>query len=208
MAVRRWWWLLVFVWPALASADDASVAARLEQVLAGLSSVRAEFSQELHPADGGAVEHAKGTFYLRRPGRFRWDYIDPKQTIVCDGERLWLYDPDLEQVTVKRVREALAATPAMLLSGQTRIADHYRVRDGGTFGGLTIAVLTPKASASDFREIRLGLVGNDLRSLEFVDRLNARTRIELSHVERNAALKDGLFVFQPPAGVDVIGARP
>jgi outer membrane lipoprotein carrier protein len=208
MAIRRSLWLLLLVWPTLASADDASVAARLEQVLAGLASVRAEFSQELHPADGGAAEHGKGTFYLRRPGRFRWDYTEPKQTIVCDGERLWLYDPDLEQVTVKRVREALAATPAMLLSGQTRIADHYRVRDGGTFGGLTIAVLTPKESASDFREIRLGLVGSELRSLEFVDRLNARTHIDLSRVERNASLKDSLFVFQPPPGVDVIGARP
>ena len=190
-----------------ARADDAGVAQRLEQTLAALNSVRADFTQELRRSETAPVERAAGTFTVKKPGRFRWDYRTPEQVIVCDGERLWLYDPELEQATVKKVREALAQTPAMILSGESKVSDHYVIHDGGTVGGLQMAVLTPKAANGDFREVRIGLSGTDLRRLEFVDRLNQRTTIELTHVERNPALKDTLFTFTPPPGVDVIGAH-
>jgi len=191
---------------ASASAEEV-IGARLARALASLSAVRAEFTQELRRSESAPVERARGTFYVKKPGRFRWDYADPKQLIVCDGEHLWLYDPELEQATVKAVRDALAQTPAMILSGESTVADHYTVRGGGTAHGLEIAVLTPRAADGDFREVRIGLAGAEIRRLEFVDRLNQRTTIELTRVERNPTLKDSLFTFTPPVGVDVIGSR-
>ena len=192
--------------PALADpAADGAALARLERVLAALDSVRAEFEQELVAHEGVAGERARGTLYLRKPGRFRWDYSSPKQLIVCDGVRLWLYDPELEQATVHRVRETLSQTPAMLLSGEARVRDGFTVRDGGRAQGLDWIVLVPKANDTDFREIRLALAGDSLRRLEFTDKLNQRTLIELKRFDRNLKLADSLFTFTPPAGVDVIG---
>jgi outer membrane lipoprotein carrier protein len=188
---------------ALGAGDPA---ARLEHALAALDSVRAEFTQQLVAADGATTEHAAGTLYLKKPGRFRWDYSTPKQLIVCDGERLWLYDPELEQATVRRVRDSLSQTPAMLLSGQTKVRDGFTIRDGGRSAGLEWINLVPKAGDTDFREIRLGFAGETLQRLEFTDKLNQRTLIELKALQRNARLADSLFTFTPPTGVDVIGS--
>ncbi|MBS0375063.1 MAG: outer membrane lipoprotein chaperone LolA [Proteobacteria bacterium] len=200
--------MLLAILPVAAGqgADAPGALSRLERGLAGLDSVRAEFTQDLLGKDGASLEHAAGTLYLRKPGRFRWDYTKPKQLIVCDGTTLWLYDPELEQVTVRRIQDSLSQTPAMLLSGEARIRDGFTVRDGGRDGGLDWVVLTPKAGDTDFREIRVGLAGDVLRRLEFSDKLNQRTVIELGRLERNAKLADSLFTFTPPAGVDVIGA--
>lgn len=186
-------------------AADAAALARLEQGLANLESVRAEFTQDLLGKDGASTEHATGTLYLRKPGRFRWDYSSPKQLIVSDGTSLWLYDPELEQATVRRVRETLSQTPALLLSGEARVRDGFVVRDGGRAGGLDWITLTPKANDTDFREIRLGFAGEILRRMEFADKLNQRTAIELKRLERNVVLPDSLFRFVAPPGVDVIG---
>lgn len=186
-------------------AADAAALARLEKGLANLESVRAEFTQDLLARDGTSTEHAVGTLYLKKPGRFRWDYSSPKQLIVCDGTSLWLYDPELEQATVRRVRETLSQTPAMLLSGEARVRDGFLVRDGGRAAGLDWIVLTPKANDTDFREIRLGFAGEILKRMEFADKLNQRTAIELKRLERNVVLPDALFRFVAPPGVDVIG---
>ena len=186
-------------------AADAQALARLEKGLGNLGSVRAEFTQDLIGKDGASTEHAAGTLYLKKPGRFRWDYSSPKQLIVCDGTTLWLYDPELEQATTRRVKETLSQTPAMLLSGEARVRDGFDVRDGGRAAGLDWIVLKPKANDTDFREIRLGFAGDALKRMEFADKLNQRTAIELSHLERNAVLADALFQFVAPPGVDVIG---
>ncbi|HUO94668.1 MAG TPA: outer membrane lipoprotein chaperone LolA [Steroidobacteraceae bacterium] len=192
--------------PAVAApAGDAAALARLEQGLAKLQSVRAEFVQDLLNKDGTSAEHAAGTLYLKKPGRFRWDYSQPKQLIVCDGTDLWLYDPELEQATVKRVRDTLSQTPAMLLSGEAKVQDGFRVKDGGSAAGLDWIVLTPRADDTDFREIRLGFAGDLLRRLEFADKLNQRTAIELKRLERNVEIPEALFKFIAPPGVDVIG---
>ena len=120
----------------VAARADGDPGARLERALAALDSVRAEFTQDLVAADGASTEHAAGTLYLKKPGRFRWDYSTPKQLIVCDGQKLWLYDPELEQATVRRVRDSLSQTPAMLLSGEARVRDGFTVRDAGRSAGL------------------------------------------------------------------------
>ena len=108
-----------------APAEDATALATVEKAIAALSSVRAEFVQELLDKDGKSLERAVGTLYLKKPGRFRWDYTEPKQLIVSDGETLWLYDPELEQATVRKVKDTLSQTPAMLLAGQSKVADGF-----------------------------------------------------------------------------------
>lgn len=187
------------------SAADIAALARVERAVAQLASVRAQFVQELVDPRTQRVQRAEGTLSLQKPGRFRWDYATPQQLIVSDGTKLWLYDADLEQVTVRRVRDTLSQTPAMLLSGQARIRDQFEVRDGGRADGLDWVRLVPKAKDTDFRELRLAFAGDTLRRMEFEDKLNQLTRITLNRIERNAKLDAALFRFVPPPGVDVIG---
>jgi outer membrane lipoprotein carrier protein len=186
-------------------ASDAAALARVEHALAELESVRADFVQETLDAQSKTSARAVGTLALKRPGRFRWDYSEPRQVIVCDGTHLWLYDADLQQVTVRTVRDTLSQTPAMLLAGQAKVRDSFTVRAAASAGGLDWVVLTPRLRDTDFRELRLGFAGTTLRRMEFEDKLNQLTRIEFTRLERNARLPDALFVFVPPPGADVIG---
>lgn len=191
--------------PAADAAGDAQALARVERSLATLESVRAEFVQELVDPRTKTTQRAVGTLSLKKPGRFRWDYTQPAQLIVCDGDRLWLYDRDLEQVTVRRVRDTISQTPAMLLAGQTKIRDGFTARAAPRRDGLDWVRLVPKRADTDFRELRLAFAGESLQRLEFEDKLNQLTRIELKRIERNAKLDDALFRFVPPPGTDVIG---
>ncbi len=190
---------------AAAPGGDAQAVERIERVLGSLGSVRAEFVQELVDPKAKTTQRATGTLSLKRPGRFRWDYSQPKQLIVCDGERLWLYDPDLEQVTVRRVRDTLSQTPAMLLSGEARVRDRFTVSALPSAEGLDWVRLVPKQADGDFRELRLGFAGDELRRLEFEDKLNQTSRLQLTRIEKNARLDDALFRFVPPPGTDVLG---
>jgi outer membrane lipoprotein carrier protein len=207
--MRRPWRALVLAGGVLAAfaagADDAAMLARVEANLSALHAVRAAFRQQLLDADGKVIDRAVGTLSLEKPGKFRWDYSQPKQLIVCDGTTIWLYDPELEQVTARRVKDSLAQTPAMLLAGQGRIGDGYAVTDAGRSEALEWARLVPKSAASDFTEIRLGFAGAELRRMEFRSKLNQTTRIEFSATERNPRLDPALFRFVPPPGVDVMG---
>ena len=193
-----------------ASADpaaDAAAVTTVERAIAALDAVRAEFVQELIDRDGKTSDRAVGTLYLKKPGRFRWDYTQPKQLIVSDGETLWLYDPELEQATVRKVKDTLSQTPAMLLAGETHVRDSFEVTAEGRDGDLDWVRLVPRKSDTDFKQLRLGFAGGNLKRMEFADKLNQLTRIELTRVERNAKLPDSLFHFVAPAGVDVIGPR-
>jgi outer membrane lipoprotein carrier protein len=194
---------------ALAHADaaaDAVALATVERALAALDSVRAGFVQQLVGRDGTTSERAVGTLYLKKPGRFRWDYTEPRQLIVSDGERLWLYDPELEQATVRHVRDTLSQTPAMLLAGEAPVRAGFVVTAAGTAAGLVWVRLVPRQTDTDFRELKLGFAGEVLKRIEFADKLNQLTRIELTTLERNAHLPESLFHFVAPPGVDVIGA--
>ncbi|HXQ63464.1 MAG TPA: outer membrane lipoprotein chaperone LolA [Steroidobacteraceae bacterium] len=184
---------------------DAAALATVEHALAALDSVRAEFVQQLVGRDGSPGERAVGTLYLKKPGRFRWDYTEPRQLIVSDGEWLWLYDPELEQATVRKVRDTLSQTPAMLLSGEARVSAGYLVTAAGHSDGLDWVQLVPRQADSDFKQLRLGFAGEVLKRMEFADKLNGLTRVELTKVERNARLPESLFHFVAPPGVDVIG---
>jgi outer membrane lipoprotein carrier protein len=184
---------------------DVRAASRLDEALAGLSSLRAEFSQTVTNASGQQTEAAEGSVALARPGKFRWDYREPAQLIVSDGVTVWLYDEDLAQVTVRPAAEALIGTPALLLSGRADVQGEFRVSDGGSEDGLAWSRLEPRDSDSDFRELRVGIADGMLRRMVLVDRLGQTTRLDFDRIERNPRLAPSAFSFTPPPGVDVVG---
>jgi outer membrane lipoprotein carrier protein len=207
----RWpaWLCLLAV--AAAAADpavDAAAARRVEDALGGLSSLRAEFRQSVTDAEGRLIERAEGTMALARPGRFRWDYRVPEQVLVSDGRTIWFHDVELEQVTIRAAAETLEGTPAMLLAGKGQLAAEFTIADAGEQDGLAWSLLTPRRADGDFRELRLGFAGGNLRRMLLLDRLGQVTRLEFDRIERNPRLDAALFTFVPPAGVDVVGRAP
>jgi chaperone LolA len=195
--------------PVLAApTSDAAALRRVEGFLGQLTSLRAEFRQTVTDARGRVLERAEGTMALARPGRFRWDYRVPEQLIISDGVTVWLYDVELEQVSVRAAGEALAGTPAMLLAGEGDLKTEFEITDAGTQDGLDWSLLTPRRPDGDFREVRLGFADRELRRMTFFDRLGQTTELELLQVERNPRFDSSLFTFKPPPGVDVVGRAP
>lgn len=191
---------------AEATADRAATD-RVERYLERLDTLRAEFVQQLFDRGGELRDESSGTLAMARPGRFRWDYRHPApQLLVSDGRSVWLYDADLEQVTVRPVGDALSQTPAMLLAGKGRASETFVVRAGAQSGGLEWVELRPRQDNADFSVVRLGFRGGDLERLDLEDRLGQTTRITFSRIERNPRLQPALFTFVPPPGVDVVGA--
>ena len=191
-----------------ANADDAAAAQRVEEFLGQLVSLRAEFRQTVTDAGGRELERAEGTMAIARPGRFRWDYRVPEQQIISDGVTVWMYDVELEQVTVRAAGEALVGTPAMLLAGKGDLKEEFEIADGGSRDGLDWSRLTPRKPDGDFRVVRLGFAGRELRRMLLLDRLGQTTELNLLEIQRNPRIDDGLFKFTPPPGVDVVGRAP
>ncbi|HSN17619.1 MAG TPA: outer membrane lipoprotein chaperone LolA [Gammaproteobacteria bacterium] len=186
-------------------AADSGVA-RMDQFLKNVQSLKADFSQVVLDANGKQVKQSTGTLVIRRPDHFRWDYAMPNaEVIVADGKRLWLYDVELQQVTVKPLDKTLATSPAVLLSGSNDAAKSFTVTDQGEKDGLAWVQLTPKVKDSDFDSVRLGFKGEDVSVMELKDNLGNTTRISFDHIQRNPAVSDDTFHFVPPAGADVLG---
>lgn len=191
---------------ALPGAARADSVAELERLLAQTRTLRGEFTQELLDEQGAVVKRSSGTMLLARPGRFRWDYAAPDaQTIVSDGTRLWIFDPELAQVTVKAVDGTLARSPAALLGGSAPLAETFAATDLGSADGLAWVALEPQVKDSDFQQVRLGVGKRAVEVMELTDGLGQTTRIRFADVEVNAAVDDRAFRFVPPAGVDVVG---
>ena len=190
-------------WPA-ARADTATD--RLHGFFTEVKSLRADFVQTLLDADGKSLQESTGSLMLQRPGKFRWDYHSPyEQVIVGDGRKIWTYDSELAQVTVRDQDQTLGSTPAMLLAGVRPLEDSFAVRNLGARDALTWLELKPRAKTADFTDVRLGFGPDNLQQLELVDAFGQTTRIRFSHIRRNPELAPALFTFTPPAGVDVIG---
>lgn len=169
---------------------------------------QAQFDQELVDAKGKVLQKATGTFYLARPDRFRWDYDAPQeQRIVADGKKVWVYDVDLEQVTVRNMDDALGTTPAHLLSSKTPINRNFTLRETGEREGLHWVELTPRIKDTTFEKMRLGFNATDLAAMELVDGMGQVTKLRFTRVVRNPGLGNTLFQFTPPKGVDVIGDK-
>ncbi|MBM0106418.1 outer membrane lipoprotein chaperone LolA [Steroidobacter sp. S1-65] len=199
-------WVSLVAQVTLAASDPAAGRQKVEGFLQGLQSLQAQFKQTLNDRNGLTIEQASGTLAIRRPDRFRWDYREPnEQVIVADGSRIWLYDADLEQVTVRKLDDTLSATPAMLLSGQGNLQDNFTVIQTSQESGLFWVRMEPKRDDTDFKWVRLGFDGATLRFMQLADKLGQTTSLEFSQLERNPALDPSRFTFTVPPGADVIG---
>lgn len=191
---------------APAASDAGAGRQKVESFLQGLQSLQAQFKQTLTDRNGVTVEEGSGTLAIRRPDRFRWDYLEPnEQVIVADGSRIWLYDADLEQVTVRKLDDTLSATPAMLLSGEGNLQDNFEVTQASQAGGIFWVRMQPRREDTDFKWVRLGFEGATLKFMQLADKLGQTTQLEFARLERNPALDPSRFTFSVPPGADVIG---
>jgi outer membrane lipoprotein carrier protein len=189
----------------VAEAEEEVAPAQLRAFLAETVTLEARFRQELLETDSPHTQVSEGRFYLHRPMRFRWDYQTPApQLVVADGEHLWLFDPDLEQVTVRRLDDGLSSTPAMLLSGDGALEDSFRLGAAYREYGLDWVELAPRSDAADFAALRVGFEAGRLTAMELIDALGQTTVIRFSDLVINAPLDAALFQFVPPPGADVI----
>lgn len=188
-------------------------ATPLDRFFTDLHTLSAQFEQTIVDTQGQVTQRASGQLSIQRPGKFRWDYDTPyKQLVLGDGEELWTYDADLEQATVKPQSDALAGTPALLLSAQEQPSELFTIaalpaRDGEQW--FELRSKTDKGLGdTQFNQLRLGFAGDVLVAMELVDAFEQTTQIRFSGLRRNTALAADLFRFTPPDGVDVIGTAP
>lgn len=191
---------------AAAAPPSGSAIERMHAFLKDVHSLKADFTQVVLDTNMQQVRKSVGTLEIKRPDRFRWDYATPnKEIIVADGKRVWIYDVELQQVTVKLLNGTLAASPAVLLSGSNDVEKSFAIKDLGAAEGLQWVGLTPKIQDTDFEMVKMGFKGNEVSVMELKDALGNLTRITFSHLVLNPAIPDSLFQFTPPAGADVIG---
>jgi outer membrane lipoprotein carrier protein len=191
---------------ALTSAAHAGGVDRLKAFIAGAKTAEADFTQTVADKNGHVTQQASGKMAFARPGKFRWDYSAPyEQVIVGDGDKLWLYDTDLNQVTVKPLGDVIAGTPAALLAGDNAIEKYFSLKDAGERDGLEWLEATPRNKDTTFQHIRMGFKGDVLVQMELYDFFGQRTTLKLSHIVRNPAIPPSRFKFTPPKGADVIG---
>lgn len=181
------------------------VPERVERFFSDLSTLQADFDQQVLDGNNQLVQTASGQLWIQRPGRFRWNYLNPyRQQLVADGERVWSYDEDLEQVTVQPASEILTATPAMLLGGTQPLSEVF---DFSADGDREVQ-LRPKNSDSNITSLTLGFSGDDLNRIVAHDSFGNTTVFSFSNIRRNSQIEPALFVFVPPPGTDVVGEVP
>ena len=195
---------------ALAAAlpAQASAVAALREFLSQTKTARGEFMQQVTRGGAAAAPAASGTFAFERPGRFRWTYQRPyEQVLVADGERLFLYDRDLNQVTVKRIAAALPASPASILFGGTEFERDFAVAEAGVRDGLDWLTATPRAAETQFERIEIGFRDGLPAAMVLADSFGQVSKLTFSRMERNPKLDPALFRFVPPPGADVLEER-
>jgi outer membrane lipoprotein carrier protein len=166
---------------------------------------RGTFTQTVIAKSGRKPQQSSGTFAFHRPGKFRWNYDKPyKQLLVSDGKKLWSFDPDLNQVTVRKLGDALGSSPAALLAGDA-LEDNFTLIDAGTTDGLQFIEAVPASKEGTFQSVRIGMKDNLPRVMEVRDNFGQTSIINLGQIEGNVALPADTFRFTPPKGADVVG---
>jgi outer membrane lipoprotein carrier protein len=178
----------------------------LRHFFSGVNTFNARFNQVVLDEALNTIQESSGTLWIDRPDKFRWDYDAPlKQEIVADGQKIWVYDKALEQVTVRPLTGGLGYTPAMLLAGRGRLDDNFTIKPHASQGNLEWAQLVPKNKDGGFDVIRVGFEQGKLRILEMVDGFGNTTRVTLQSPKENVKIEPSKFQFTPPKGVDVVG---
>lgn len=201
--------LVLLVMPISA---QAGAIEKLRTFIAATHSARADFTQEVLDQNGKRIQSASGTMQFQRPGKFRWSYRKPyEQLIVGDGVKFWLYDVDLNQVTVKTLDDALGSSPAALLSGSNEIERGFALAEHGDKDGLEWLQATPKGKGSKGQDSSFNMIlmafdaKSELAVMELYDLFGHKTVLHFSDLERNPKLSDQEFKFTPPKGADVLG---
>ena len=178
----------------------------LRDFFSNTNSMRAQFSQVVTDPQGRKIQAVEGTMQLQRPNKFRWDYNKPyEQQIISDGKQVFLYDTDLQQVTVRELSKAIGSSPASLLAGGDAVEKSFTIKNAVRKDGLIWVLALPKDKESGFERVLLGFKADKLRKMELYDSFNHITLITFDAVERNPNLLPATFLFTPPKGVDVVG---
>lgn len=173
-----------------------------------VNTVEAEFQQVVMDETLAPIQQSSGTLVIQRPGKFRWHYKQPfEQHIIGDGKRVWVYDVELKQVSSRAMDGALGQTPAILLAGKGSLSESFDVTTLDPRDGLAWVEMKPRHSDGGYSAIRVGFRKGVIRQLEMVDALGQTTRIVLAKVKENRKIKDDMFKFTPPEGVDVVGSQ-
>lgn len=199
--------LLISLLLLASSSAHAAATDKLKSFMAATHAAQANFTQELRDKNGKRIQAASGTMQFERPGKFRWVYQKPyEQIIVGDGKRFWLYDVDLNQVTVKKLDAALGSSPAALLSGNNEIERGFTLSDIEGRDGLEWLQAKPKSSETNFEKILMAFnAASELVVMELYDTFGHRTVLRFSELKNNPSLSAQLFKFTPPKGADVLG---
>jgi len=185
---------------------EAGAVDQLHDFLKSTKTLKADFAQSVIAKNGRKPQQSSGVVAIARPGKLRWEIQKPfPQLVVGDGEKIWIHDPELQQVTVRKAGQAIGGSPAALLSGSNELEKNFTLKEAGEADGLAWVEATPKVSDSGFERVRLGFSGSDLRAMELLDSFGQTTLIHFTRLERNPALPAATFKFVPPAGVDVVG---
>jgi outer membrane lipoprotein carrier protein len=188
----------------LAGAAHADSVDLLRDFAQNVKSGRAAFTQTVTSVDGAKKKDSSGQFEFVRPNRFRFTYAKPfEQQIVADGQKVWLYDVDLNQVTVRPMTQAIGATPAALLAGGT-LDKEFELKALPASDGLEWVQATPRVKDGPIQSLRVGFKGSVLAALEIVDAFGQRSMLRFTALEQNLKLADETFRFAPPKGADVI----
>ena len=193
---------------AFCGAGDAVASSldRFNNFLSATQSAAGSFEQTIYDRNKKVVQESRGTLAFLRPGKFRWTYVKPyAQLIVGDGVKVWIYDEDLNQVTVRRLDQALGATPAALLAGNNEVVKAFRLSDLGVREGLEWLEATPRGKEGSFDRLRMGFGFSGLERMELEDSFGQTTVMRFTVFERNPKLDAGTFRFTAPKGADVLG---
>jgi outer membrane lipoprotein carrier protein len=177
---------------------------QLKTFLAHSKTLTASFKQVLFDKNKNPKQTSTGLFFLSRPGKFRWSYQSPFiQEIVSNSGKIWFYDKDLEQVTIKKMDKSIGSTPALLLSGEINLETKFTLESQGEDEGLSWIKLIPKDKETSFQYILIGLEGKKLGGMELYDNFGQLTRIYFSNTKINPFISNDKFVFTVPKGTDV-----
>jgi outer membrane lipoprotein carrier protein len=188
------------------SAWAADAAQRLQAALKNLDNISAEFKQTLLDEDKNVVQQSRGTLALQRPGKFAWIYTEPfEQRIIGDGSELWIYDVELEQVTVKPMDAGISNAPIMILMKQSDVTQEFDVSEVGQRKFLYWVELKPQASDLEYSSIFIGLEDDSVRAMELQDQFGQSTQIVFENMRVGVVHNPATFKFVPPDGVDVFG---
>lgn len=189
----------------LSTTVHAAGLERMKEYFQNIQSVQANFHQVVTDKQGHKTQEVTGSMRLQKPNKFRWDYNKPYvQQIVGDGEKIWLFDPELNQVTVRSFSKAASSSPAALLAGGKDIERSFAIKDTSRKGNLEWVMAIPKVRETGFERLFLGFKGDELMEMELHDSFGNRTAIEFSDVQRNPKLPADSFKFVPPLDADVL----